>query len=77
MWHGGLLGKIARDSYFMWLATKTFIENQKNTDKKNVKGSHDNFLNNLCKHVGFRFPILKIMLFLLLAISFDRKSTFA
>ncbi|XP_035825634.1 dynein heavy chain domain-containing protein 1 [Aplysia californica] len=38
MWHGGLLGKIARDSYFMWLATKSFIENQKNADKKNVKG---------------------------------------
>ena len=38
MWHSGLLTKVVRDSYFMWLATKSFIESQKNQDKKNVKG---------------------------------------
>ena len=38
MWHGGLLGKIVSDSYFMWLATKTFIESQKSTDKRKEKG---------------------------------------
>ncbi|GFR96319.1 dynein heavy chain domain-containing protein 1-like [Elysia marginata] len=38
MWHSGLLTKVVRDSYFMWLATKSFIESQKNLDKKNVKG---------------------------------------
>lgn len=37
MWHGGLMEKIVRDSYFTWLAARTFLDSQRAQDRKNPK----------------------------------------
>nr|KAG5709415.1 hypothetical protein BaRGS_029264 [Batillaria attramentaria] len=41
LWEGGLLGKIAQDSFFMWLANRTFIESLQSAEKKEKKHIND------------------------------------
>ncbi|XP_076466624.1 dynein heavy chain domain-containing protein 1-like isoform X2 [Babylonia areolata] len=41
LWHGGLLGKIAQDSFFMWLANKTYMDNLHNSERRDKKQQAD------------------------------------
>ncbi|KAL8594105.1 hypothetical protein ACOMHN_000817 [Nucella lapillus] len=37
LWHGGLLGKIAQDSFFMWLANKTYMDSLHSSERRDKK----------------------------------------
>ncbi|XP_070211333.1 dynein heavy chain domain-containing protein 1-like isoform X3 [Littorina saxatilis] len=41
IWQGGLMGKIAQDSFFMWLSNKTFMENLHNSERRDKKQQND------------------------------------
>jgi hypothetical protein len=37
IWKGGLLGKVAEDSFFMWLANKSYLDSLRNNERKDSK----------------------------------------
>ena len=41
IWRGGLLGKIAHDSFFMWLANKTYMDNLHSSERRDKKQPTD------------------------------------
>ena len=41
VWRGGLLGKIAQDSFFMWLANKTYMDSLHSSERRDKKQPAD------------------------------------